>query len=195
MQHVPEDPLPYSSDLSRVIAPPITQQADVALRNCVRVEKMDDPTMPIRAILRRVPSEQLMELYGELWHRGRSWLRYGGAVELLRHAAKVEVEQCGNECKRATSVVPAVHAAAVWHSHNLDPTRSAPSLLPNGCCDVIPMPLFRCLRYRLIPERDGVPDAGRHQTGQATQRRRGGPRGSCARGLAGLEPRAHQVLH
>jgi nuclear GTP-binding protein len=39
------------------------EEADVLLRNCVRVEKLDDPTVPVEAILRRVPKEQLMRMY------------------------------------------------------------------------------------------------------------------------------------
>jgi nuclear GTP-binding protein len=51
------------------------EQADVLLRNCVRVEKLDDPTVPIEAILRRCPAEQLMEQYGVA--------HFGGALEFL----------------------------------------------------------------------------------------------------------------
>ena len=39
------------------------EQADVSLRNCVRVEKLEDPTVPVEAILRKVPAEQLMRQY------------------------------------------------------------------------------------------------------------------------------------
>lgn len=40
------------------------EAADVALRNCVRVEKLDDPIVPVEAILRKVSPEQMMEQYG-----------------------------------------------------------------------------------------------------------------------------------
>jgi len=39
------------------------EQADVVLRNSVKLEKLDDPTVPIEAILRRCPAEQLTKLY------------------------------------------------------------------------------------------------------------------------------------
>ncbi|KAL1507372.1 hypothetical protein AB1Y20_008218 [Prymnesium parvum] len=39
------------------------EAADVALRNCVRVEKLDDPVAPVEAILRRVGAAQLMAQY------------------------------------------------------------------------------------------------------------------------------------
>ena len=51
------------------------QQADVMLRNCVRVEQLDDPTLPVESILRRCPAEQLMEQYGVS--------RFDGALEFL----------------------------------------------------------------------------------------------------------------
>lgn len=38
-------------------------QAAAALRNCVKVENLDDPALPISEILRRCPPKQLMTLY------------------------------------------------------------------------------------------------------------------------------------
>lgn len=40
------------------------EEADVMLRNCVRVEKMEDPQAPVEAMLRRVPAEQLQGHFG-----------------------------------------------------------------------------------------------------------------------------------
>ena len=40
------------------------EQEDVLLRNCVRVEKLEDPTAPVGAILRRVSAQQLRDQYG-----------------------------------------------------------------------------------------------------------------------------------
>ena len=39
------------------------EQADVVLRNCVKLEKLESPEVPIEAILRRVTAEQLMMQY------------------------------------------------------------------------------------------------------------------------------------
>ena len=39
------------------------EQAEVVLRNCVRVEELDDVTVPVEAILRRCTTEQLMRQY------------------------------------------------------------------------------------------------------------------------------------
>ena len=70
------------------------EEADVLLRNCVRVERMADPLVPVAAILRRVPAAQLRDLYGlEAWNGTdatefltlvalkRGHLRKGGAVD------------------------------------------------------------------------------------------------------------------
>ena len=38
-------------------------QAAAALRNCVKIENLDDPTLPVSEILRRCPPKQLMVLY------------------------------------------------------------------------------------------------------------------------------------
>ena len=68
------------------------EEADVLLRNCVRVEKLEDPTAPIEAILRRVPKEQLMNMYDvapfesgaeflTLVAAKRGHLRKGGAAD------------------------------------------------------------------------------------------------------------------
>ena len=40
------------------------EEADVMLRNCLRVEQMSDPAMAIGAILSRVSKEQLQKQYG-----------------------------------------------------------------------------------------------------------------------------------
>ena len=40
------------------------EEADVMLRNCLRVEQMSDPAIAIGAILRRVAKEQLLKYYG-----------------------------------------------------------------------------------------------------------------------------------
>ena len=40
------------------------EEADVMLRNCLRVEQMSDPAIAIGAILRRVSKEQLLKHYG-----------------------------------------------------------------------------------------------------------------------------------
>eukprot|EP00908_Phaeocystis_cordata_P007529 Transcript_18178.p1 GENE.Transcript_18178~~Transcript_18178.p1 ORF type:complete len:635 (+),score=309.96 Transcript_18178:44-1906(+) len=40
------------------------EEADVLLRNCLRVEQMSDPAVPVAAILRRVPAAQLRAQYG-----------------------------------------------------------------------------------------------------------------------------------
>lgn len=39
------------------------EQADVMLRNCVRVEQMEDPELPVSAILNKVAHEKLQKLY------------------------------------------------------------------------------------------------------------------------------------
>ena len=68
------------------------EQADVVLRNSVRVEKLEDPTVPVEAILRRVSAEQLMRQYDvarfadateflTLVAAKRGHLRKGGAAD------------------------------------------------------------------------------------------------------------------
>ena len=68
------------------------EQADVLLRNCVRVEQLEDPTLPVEAILRRCPAEQLMRQYDVAAFSGadefltlvaakRGHLRKGGAAD------------------------------------------------------------------------------------------------------------------
>ena len=68
------------------------EEADVLLRNCVRVERMADPLVPVAAILRRVPAAQLQALYGleafadavefaTLVALKRGHLRKGGAAD------------------------------------------------------------------------------------------------------------------
>ena len=68
------------------------EQADVMLRNCMRVEQIDDPSMPIEAILRKVPATQLMKQYDVASFGGalefctlvagkRGMLRKGGAAD------------------------------------------------------------------------------------------------------------------
>lgn len=39
-------------------------ETDVILRNCIKVEQIDDPVTPVSVILQRVPQEQLCQLYG-----------------------------------------------------------------------------------------------------------------------------------
>ena len=51
------------------------ERAEVMLRNCVRVEKLDDPAVPVEAILRKVPAEQLRRKYAVG--------AYEGALEFL----------------------------------------------------------------------------------------------------------------
>ena len=51
------------------------EQADVLLRNCVRVEQVEDPSVPVEAILRRVPNSQLMRQY--------EVTSFGSALEFL----------------------------------------------------------------------------------------------------------------
>jgi nuclear GTP-binding protein len=73
---------------------------DIALRNCVRVEKIADPTSPISAILRRCPAPQLRAFYGIPMFRGatdflvliaqrRGKLRAGGVPDLEAAAKQV----------------------------------------------------------------------------------------------------------
>lgn len=68
------------------------EQAEVVLRNCVRVEKLDDVTVPVEAILRRCTTEQLMRQYDvasfstaieflTLVAAKRGHLRKGGAAD------------------------------------------------------------------------------------------------------------------
>lgn len=66
--------------------------AAAALRNCVKVEQLEDPALPVAEIVKRCPAKQLMELYkvpafsdvdGFLVHvaTARGKLRRGGAVD------------------------------------------------------------------------------------------------------------------
>ena len=68
------------------------EQADVVLRNCVKLEKLESPEVPIEAILRRVTAEQLMMQYDvgrfadateflTLVSAKRGFLRKGGAAD------------------------------------------------------------------------------------------------------------------
>lgn len=68
------------------------EQADVVLRNCVKLEKLESPEVPIEAILRRVTAEQLMKQYDvgrfadateflTLVSAKRGFLRKGGAAD------------------------------------------------------------------------------------------------------------------
>ena len=68
------------------------EEADVMLRNCLRVEQMSDPALPIAAILRRVSAAQLTKQYGLASFKGveefltlvalkRGHLRKGGAPD------------------------------------------------------------------------------------------------------------------
>ena len=68
------------------------EEADVMLRNCVRVEKLDDPTVPVEAIIRRTSTQQLMDMYSvgkfanaleflTLVAAKRGHLRKGGAAD------------------------------------------------------------------------------------------------------------------
>ncbi|KAI8968198.1 P-loop containing nucleoside triphosphate hydrolase protein [Mycotypha africana] len=41
--------------------------AEITLRNCVKVELLDDPITPVEVILSRVPTEQLMAMYNVPW--------------------------------------------------------------------------------------------------------------------------------
>ena len=76
------------------------EEADVLLRNCVRVEKLEDPTVPVEAILRRCPKEQLRDLYDvatfsdateflTLLAVKRGHLRKGGSVDQSLAARQV----------------------------------------------------------------------------------------------------------
>lgn len=56
-------------------------QAAAALRNCVKIESLEDPALPITEILKRCPQKQLMKLY-----RIPS---YDGVDEFLVHVATV----------------------------------------------------------------------------------------------------------
>ncbi|XP_068652378.1 guanine nucleotide-binding protein-like NSN1 [Aristolochia californica] len=71
----------------------------IALRNCKRIEKLDDPIDPVREILRLCPSEKLMSLYklpsfssvDEFLHKVatvRGKLKKGGIVD-IQAAAKI----------------------------------------------------------------------------------------------------------
>lgn len=73
---------------------------DIALRNCVRIEKIADPISPIGAILRRCPAPQLRAFYGIPMFRGatdflvliaqrRGKLRAGGVPDLESAAKQV----------------------------------------------------------------------------------------------------------
>jgi nuclear GTP-binding protein len=74
-------------------------KAAAALRNCVKIEQLEDPTLPVSEILRRCPEKQLMTLYripqyddvdGFLTHIAtvRGKLRKGGTVDKTA-AAKI----------------------------------------------------------------------------------------------------------
>jgi nuclear GTP-binding protein len=68
------------------------EQAEIILRNCVRVEKLDDPSIPIEGIMRKVAADDLKKLYGigafadateflTLVAAKRGHLRKGGAAD------------------------------------------------------------------------------------------------------------------
>ena len=56
-------------------------QAAAALRNCVKIESLEDPALPITEILKRCPQKQLMKLY--------RIPNYDGVDEFLVHVATV----------------------------------------------------------------------------------------------------------
>ena len=98
------------------------EQADVALRNAVRVEKLEDPSVPVAAILRRVPATQLEEQYGVASFAGvedfltlvaakRGHLRKGGAADQDAAARAVLIDWNNGAIKYHTE--PPANAAAV----------------------------------------------------------------------------------
>lgn len=40
------------------------QAANLALRNCIKIEQLNDPTLPVKAILARVTRNDLLNYYG-----------------------------------------------------------------------------------------------------------------------------------
>ena len=71
--------------------------AAAALRNCVKIEQLDDPVLPVAEIVRRCPPKQLMTIYkipsftdvdGFLTHvaTARGKLKKGGVVDLVASA-------------------------------------------------------------------------------------------------------------
>ncbi|MEW5304726.1 MAG: hypothetical protein WDW36_007318 [Sanguina aurantia] len=50
-------------DSPGVVFSSASDDASAVLRNCVKVEKLEDPTLPVAEILRRVPAKELMALY------------------------------------------------------------------------------------------------------------------------------------
>lgn len=91
--------------------------AESILRNCVKVEMLDDPVAPVEVILRRCKMEQLMTIYNIppflsvtdfLIHiaRVRGRLRKGGVADL--HSAAVSVLQDWNKGRIAYYTVPPV---------------------------------------------------------------------------------------
>jgi len=76
--------------------------AAAALRNCVKVEQLEDPALPVAEIVKRCPAKQLMTLYkvpafsdvdGFLVHvaTARGKLRKGGTIDALA-AAKIVLQ-------------------------------------------------------------------------------------------------------
>lgn len=60
--------------------------AAAALRNCVKVEQLKDPVLPVAEVVRRCPARQLMSLY--------KVPAFEGAEGFLQHVAQVRPPVC-----------------------------------------------------------------------------------------------------
>lgn len=96
------------------------QEADVMLRNCVKVEKLDDPTTPIDAILRKVGTEALQAMYDvapfscslellTLVSFKRGHIRKGGAPD-LEGAARAVLHDWNTGSLKFHTEPPAIEA-------------------------------------------------------------------------------------
>lgn len=107
-------------------------EAAAALRNAVKVEKLEDPVAPVGEIVRRCPAKQLMKIYNvakyssaeeflDMVATARGKLRRGGAVDITA-AARIILQDWNDgripyytlPPKRETEIVGSAQVVPIW---------------------------------------------------------------------------------